>query len=338
MKTRTLLLAVLLTAVLSVVATYLTLRAFKSPDTAKIETAQVPVAIAQPEVEDCCKTTLYRDVQSAFVKPLLFAEDPNESEYLASLKQSLLNEVDGMKKSGSITRASLYLKDLNTMRWVAVNGDDAYYPGSMLKVALMIHMLHLSESDPTLLEKKVLLEKNLEIGTILPPSQRLQAGKEHTVKELIEALIVRSDNDAANLLQRFIRLEEYQKMYYELGLTPPAMDDFYYQISPKEYTRFFRVLYNATFLNRENSEYAMGLLNKAEYKNGLTKFLPKGALAAHKFGERFTESTNLQFHESGVISLGGKAYVLTIMTEGSDFNKLQNSVADLGKVCHEYFD
>jgi hypothetical protein len=40
-------------------------------------------------------------------------------------------------------------------------------------------------------------------------------------------------------------------------------------LSVKDMATFFRILYNASYLGRENSEYALKLLSQVDFNNGL---------------------------------------------------------------------
>ncbi|MDO8560151.1 MAG: serine hydrolase [bacterium] len=59
-------------------------------------------------------------------------------------------------------------------------------------------------------------------------------------------------------------------------------------MSVKDYASFFRILYNASYLNREQSERALGLMTKTRFRDGIIAGVPAGRPVAHKFGERTT--------------------------------------------------
>ncbi|MFS6553880.1 serine hydrolase, partial [Staphylococcus aureus] len=133
------------------------------------------------------------------------------------------------------------------------------------------------------------VKKNYETIPFETPSS-LKNGTAYKVSTLLEKMIVDSDNGAKDLLLENMSDEYLTGIYTDLGLVAPA-DDGSYLISAKSYSLFLRILYNASYLNNENSEFALKLLSQATFKNGLVKDLPEGTIVAHKFGEHIN-STN----------------------------------------------
>ena len=103
---------------------------------------------------------------------------------------------------------------------------------------------------------------------------RLNLGEEYTVEELIRRMIIYSDNVAASLLEMFDQKQSLMQASLEMDIpvrkgTPPLRD-----LSVKEYAGFFRILYNASYLSRYHSNWALTLLSNVEYHKGI----PKGSL------------------------------------------------------------
>jgi hypothetical protein len=71
------------------------------------------------------------------------------------------------------------------------------------------------------------------------------------------------------MLSSFISEELFFKVYTELGVPLPKNNDNPNEefISVKDYASFFRILYNASYLNREYSETALKLLSETLYNN-----------------------------------------------------------------------
>ena len=118
-----------------------------------------------------------------------------------------------------------------------------------------------------------------------------------------------------------------------MGLPEPDVSNSKYQITASAYSRFFRVLYNATYLTRENSEYAVKLLSHGDFKDGIAKSMPPDLIIAHKFGE-YGENirggiNTSQLHESGIFYYKKQPYLLTVMTKGTNPKVLANVLADV---------
>lgn len=278
---------------------------------------------------------MFREQNLSLVKPLLLLNNDCESKALVPIKEKLNLLVDSMKSSGLLTDAGIYFRELNSLQWTGVNFDKEFFPGSLLKVPLMINILKAAETNPLLLDKKILFDKKINTTVTESPEIPLVPGMSYSVKELIMSMITDSNNDATSLLFSINNKEKYDYLFSELGLNIQQPEDLFYTISPADYSRFFRILYNATFLIHENSQFAMEIMLKSKFKKGLTKYLPSYAKVAHKFGERYTSSDLTQFHEAGIVYSGDNPYLVVVMTEGKSHEQLMECVAQISKLLFD---
>lgn len=297
-----------------------TLFKFNSPDQLS---ASIPVSGGNSNRDTGCDLSMkqYRLRNARLSQPLLMTDLPNEDAYLKNLKIQVSDLIAQKESSGELQNASVYLRQLNDGSWMSVNSSLQFAPGSMLKVAILITYLKMKESDPDLFEKKLLLtaqmipdKKQFVEEYHLPPGR-------YTIQELIYAMIVKSDNYATFLLNQYIDHAVIENLFTDLDLKKPQINASAYPMTSGEFGRFFRVLYNASYLSNKDSEYALDLLSKSEYKNGILSGLPEGLKTAHKFGES-GDGTVFELHESAIVYLENKPYLLIIMTRGKDMSKL----------------
>ena len=302
------------------------------------ETPSSSPLITTPETKEsiiCEDFTMLTEKNLSLVKPLLLLNNDCESKELIPVKEKLNLLVDSLKSKGQISQAGIYYRVLNSMQWTGIQFDKEFYPGSLMKVPLMINILKTAETHQLLLDQKILFDKKINTIVTEAPEIPLVPGKSYSVKELIMSMITDSNNDATSLLFNVNNKERYDALFSELGLNIQQPEDLFYTISPADYSRFFRVLYNATFLIHENSQYAMEILLKTKFNKGLTKYLPPYAKVAHKFGERYTSNDLTQFHEAGIIYSGDNPYFVVIMTEGNNHEQLMESVAKISKLIFD---
>lgn len=263
------------------------------------------------------------------VSPVLFAEIPDESPEFKQLKCQLSLITSEKKKNGVLNTADIYIRRLNTGKWMKMGEGREYPAGSLLKVPILMTWLKMAEKEPGLLQKRLNFEQ--------PPGQipdqsyigkSIVAGKDYTVAELLEYLIVESDNNATWLLTRKMDLNIFQKLFTDLGLRKPELSDGNYAIKAHEYSMFMVVLYNASFLSPEHSQFALKLLSKSTFKKGLVRKLPAGVLVAHKFGEQGTGADS-DLSESAVVYAGGQPYVITVMAQGAHVDSLSDYLSDI---------
>jgi beta-lactamase class A len=127
----------------------------------------------------------------------------------------------------------------------------------------------------------------------------------------------------------------YDDLFMKLSIPLQNSEDVYYRIAPSDMAKFFRVLYNASFLSSLYSEYALDLLTKSSFKQGVLQGITSGTRVAHKFGERFTTGDLVQLHETAIVYRGSAAYAITIMTEGKKMEDLSVVIGALSKICFE---
>ena len=160
--------------------------------------------------------------------------------------------------------------------------------------------------------------------------EQIEKGKSYTVKDLIYYMIVKSDNNATFLLNQNLDIGAFQKLFTDLSMPVPSIHDPDFRITSIEYARFIRLLYNATYLTPENSEYALQLLANVDFKEGLLKQIPTGVIVAHKFGE-FSKGDQKQLHEAGIIYAADNPYLLIVMTKGNNVHELSLVLSEISK-------
>ena len=271
-----------------------------------------------------------------YISPLLLTEISCVSPEMDSLRMKVTQLINEKKKVGTIQQASVYLKTIKDGKWFEVNGNQFYNPGSLMKLAILLTYLREEEKNPGLLEKELLLSSKIPGPGIdqIRTSAPLELNKKYTIKKLLEEMIVNSDNDATQLLNLNINRVGFTQVMADLGTRTTDIEDPNFEMTVLEYNRYFRVLYNASYLNRKNSEWALDLLTRANYKNAFMKGIPEGVTAAHKFGERPYEN-GFNFHEAGVVYLKSNPYLLVVMTRGADNTKLPNVVAEISRLCYD---
>lgn len=269
------------------------------------------------------------------IKPLLMTEVLSESVSLKDLNRALAFEINTFKLNGTISDASVYVSQLNDGEWTAVNGSAAFAPGSIIKIAAMITYLKMSEENPVLLNKEYLFQgkrKGVPIQTF--NDDPLQPGKKYSGRELLLRVIVNSDNDATLIINESLDLNIFKKLFTDLGIAEPDVHDPHFTIDVTDLSKFLRILYNATYLNKENSMYALSLLSKSTFSKGIVSGLPANTIIAHKFGETGSP-TEAQLHETAIVYITGEPYVITIMTKGKSVQRLPEVISGLSKITYE---
>jgi len=293
-------------------------------------------SIKSAEQYKICEDKVVRNKNYKFISPILYIENECESPSLSPLKNKLQSIIDQNVANQKIQTASVFLKKFNTNETLLINKTEKYAPGSLLKISIMIAILKMSEADNQLLNKKVTftqISKNNKVQTIV--SNSIQIGQSYTIKELLKYMIVYSDNNAAILIAKNIDGTIIKSLFSDIGLQAPDLNSNNLFLNINELSFFMRVIYNGSYLTKDNSEYALELLSESDYKNGLLKDIPADIIVAHKFGESGNDLEN-QLHETGIIYANNSPYLITVMTKGNNREELANFISEISKTVYQY--
>ena len=274
-----------------------------------------------------------------YIKPNLDCDTfDDRSQTLSVLRDKLRVLASGYKKTNSVIRMSVFVRDLNTSRFAGYNETDSYSLASLLKVPLMIGGFKLAEVEPKVLNQKIKYTGSPDLygEQIIAPENKLVAGESYYVSDLIERAVKYSDNTAAQLLYEYYPDEFMDRIMQAIGLDMPKNGETENPVTARSFSGVFRTLYNASYLTKEYSDKSLEILTKTQFTEGALRDLPKNIVAAHKFAERTFANTGVkQFHECGIVYEGKNPYTFCIMTEGLDYNSLKDIIAETSYAIYE---
>lgn len=278
-----------------------------------------------------------RQGQTKFINPLLECDTSSSlyNQELMSFEDDLQSLASSEINKGLVKSIGIYFRDLNNGPWFGVNSQEDYMPASLLKVPLMMSYYKISESDSSVLEQKLKFDSPEDLNTqFYKPKNLIKPGETDTVDSLIKLMILYSDNNSTKLLFDNIDTNKLTSIYTDLKVNVADVSSSNNFVSAKDYGAFFRVLYNASYLNREMSSKALELLSQTDFANGLRLGVPKDIVIAHKFGEVDSEA-EIQLHDCGIIYYPKRPYLLCVMTKGNDAIKLAKVIKDVSKATYD---
>jgi len=275
-----------------------------------------------------------------FISPLLDVELPegyNVRNEPIPFKHKVKELVDQQIKSGKVREMSVYYRDLSDGPWFGINEKVVYNPASMMKVPVMVAWLKRAEKDPSVLQLKFTFDKNSKEvpPQNIRPEQTLKSGVSYTVDELLRFMMYFSDNKAMSLLYYALPMEEFAYVVDNMDVANES-NGVYNSITVKSYSGFFRILYNASFLNDEMSEKALQLMSYQSFPEGFAGSVPNGITVASKFGE-FSEKEIpdvIQLHEFGIIYHPGGPYILGVLTKGNNWKKQAEVIRSVSELVY----
>ncbi len=287
------------------------------------------------------KQKLIKRTDFHFISPLLDVELPegyNVNNEPIQFENKVKKFVDQQVQTRKIKDISVYFRDLSDGPWFTINESVKYNPASMMKIPNMVCWLRRAEKDPSVLHRKFTFdEKTMKVPPqTIEPEQVLKSGVGYTVEELLQHMIQFSDNRATFLLDSDLTDKEFNHVLDSMNVHDEVIGG-NNSISVHGYSGFFRILYNATYLNRQMSEKALKLMSFGGFPYGIIAGVPKGTIVASKFGE-FYEKENpysIQLHEFGIVYHPKGPYILGIMTRGNDWKSQAQIIKSLSAIVYD---
>jgi len=282
----------------------------------------------------------------AFINPDIACDlaQENSLETVQALELNIREFIASSKKGNKAINISVFFRDLTSKKWVGVDQNENYAPASLMKLPLAVAYFKLAEAQPDIFSHKMTYQGAATLNEMqdIKPDEMLVLGKEYSVQELLDHMIIYSDNGPVDELNGFISQDFLNKVFSDLGVRIPSgvsdgsQIDF---LSPRAYAEIFRALYNSSYLARPSSEKVLELLNQAKFKDGLVAGLPSGINVSHKFGERniFDKSGALvadELHDCGIIYYPERPYILCVMTKGKNFDDLKNIIKEISRITY----
>lgn len=293
-------------------------------------------------------TTVVREGGYRFVNPLIACDISSQDAPYGKFR-ALQNKLQALSNNlideGEATRISVYFRDMDHGYWTGVKTNDLFASASLMKVPLLMAYLGDTNSDAQFLRKTLTLSVPADQNSVeyFKPAAPLSIGVVYTVQELLAAMIEQSDNNAMYVLANNVDTPTLDGVYEDANV-PPSVDEAKDSVSPQDYMHFFRILYNATLLGKERSQLALELLSKTTFSGGLVAGVPAGTTVAHKFGERTIKTQDVntgtisfqkdELHDCGIVYFPAHPYGICVMTEGKDFGKLENVIAQLSQAAY----
>lgn len=281
-----------------------------------------------------------------YTNPLIVTDliDKKQLTEYKPLEKKINDYIAQAKALGSAKDVGAYYREFIGGNWTGVNEDALFAPGSLQKVPLMVAYYKIAETAPAILNDKLpnTMQGDANTAQAVKPAKTIEYGQEASVLDLLKLMIGYSDNNATNVLFNHLDQDSLKEVFSDLNLAfndPSAHTN---SISPKQYSLFFRVLYNASYLSWAYSEQALSLLTQSDFKDGLAAGVPQGVEVAHKFGESYNQAeikngiTPLeQFHDCGVVYYPRHPYILCVMTRGEGLQPLEKVIQDISRLVYQ---
>lgn len=222
---------------------------------------------------------------------------------------------------------SVYFEFLNTGTNLRIN-DVPFYPGSLMKVPIAMAVMEKIDSGEWKMSDQLILtdaDKNPAYGTMY----LLPTGTVFTVQQLLNDLLVQSDDTARDIFVRNLGDQNIENVLDYLGL----QDVFNTQneVSAQRYSNFWNALYTASYLSPQSSQELLEIMNQPDGQDLLRQGIPANIAFAHKFGVY-----NDVYSDSGIVYAPNRPYILTVMVQSSSTAEVQETMQDISRDVYDF--
>lgn len=285
------------------------------------------------------KTGCFLLVTILLASPALAQDKPSSSfdatklqKYL-TVKAALLGITDNM---------SLYFEDLNHSEEIAFDPTRAWIPASIIKAFVLPEVFRQRQIGQINFDQKVTIVADNVVPTQMESDEfpTLTEGTVVTVRQLVEIMVIQSDNTAYNTLLDILDRRNINATLRHLGITETVvgqklnLDDAQSQkdlavpgqqlntTTVKDFSTLFGLLYDKEIAD---SNEILAIFKRQKINDMIPALLPKDTTVAHKTG-----TWNPIFHDGGIVFKPDAPFLLTIFTNSND----PTAVAQLAKVAY----
>ncbi|MBZ9636556.1 serine hydrolase [Clostridium sp. FP1] len=223
---------------------------------------------------------------------------------------------------------SFYFEEINSGYLYGLNENKEMVSAGCIKLPLAMSLLKEVQNGKIDLQSKIKIKSGDKIhgsnGIIHEFS-----GKEYSIFDLLIAMLIQSDNTAANKIIEVLGMQRIDELFKDMGLKNTKLkrittdikleqEELENTTSSFDLSKCFKLLYLKQYLNEENSDLLIRILKKQQVTNKLPFYAPKQIQEniANKGGslETVENDTTLMMIEKG-------NFLFTVMA-----NNLPNNV------------
>lgn len=278
------------------------------------------------------------DVSYEFnIKPAEYRTNSKKYEQLKEdIKKQATNQFDNIQG-----KYSLAFRDLSKGSTLSI-GSEKTISASTIKIFIMIECFYAINNGELNQNQRILVTDDMKVGGsgILIKEE---SEKKYTISELIDLMMIKSDNTAANILIDKLGMDNINSRIRALGcvdteLNRKMMDQEAINKGIQNYTSVddlalvLTKLYNGQCVSDKYDSMMLDIMKQNETKSKIPNELPDNVSVANKSGE-FAGVEN----DAGIIFTDKGAYILCIVTEEGNSNEQVTNISSISKYIYEKY-
>ncbi len=253
----------------------------------------------------------------------------------------IINDIDNLIAEAN-ENVSILIKQLNSNNYIySRNIDKKIISASLIKVPIMLAILEEVNNKNLNLDDTILVA-DMDILNDTEVFENNQ--KYYSIYELINWMIINSDNTATNVLIKQVGMEKInnyitntlkvkstylQRYMLDEEAIKKGLNNY---TSQKDMLNIFTMLFNKEILNEELCNIAIEILYNQRCKNQVLRYIYDPIKYAHKTG-----SLDYLNHDVGVLCINDKLFYIGISVYNcKNKNGNRKLVGNIGKKAYDY--
>ena len=218
-------------------------------------------------------------------------------------------------------RSGIVVKDLK-MNWeVSLNKEEVFVSASLVKIPIMAAVFGAAQSGKIKLESRIKLKSSDKVSGS-GELKNMPAGRDFSIEELVERMVISSDNTAANMLIELLGFGFLNNSFKEFGLKNTNLARKMMEFGDRKngvenYTTaedtsyLLEKIYRNKLCNSFVSEKCLGLLKRQKTRDRIPAQLPDDIIVAHKTGLEMKAC-----HDAGIVFAPRGDFLICVLTKG----------------------
>lgn len=240
---------------------------------------------------------------------------------------------------------SFYFEDLESGYTYSLNEDEEMPAAGCIKVPIAMAVMKNVEKGEIALEDLVEIEDGDKVEGYYGIINEFE-NKKYTIKELIVAMLIQSDNTAACKIINIVGMDKINELIKELGLNSTKLKKYPSNIklddkkenvtTSYDLSKALKILKDSQVLTKENSEFLLNVLKRHQPTSRIPFYLPREVQmkTVNKIG-------TLDHVENDMVLISTEKgdFIFTVMSKNLPCNVYGvTSIARSGKMMYDMID
>ena len=248
-------------------------------------------------------------------------QEAKEAENLDNLKTEIASYLTNYKGQYGV-----YYYDISSGQEFGINDEDQYQGASTEKIPINLYLYNQIKSGAVNPEGTLTyLQEDYEGGT--GSIQYEKVGTQYTIADLSRLSIVESDNVAANMLVRYLGMQNIKDYMRQVG--GQVVVDGQNLSSPRDMGLYMNLVYEFCENSGTLGDELMNNFLNTDFNDRLPALLPKSVQVAHKIGNGVNVDNDV-----GIV-FAAKPYIVAVMSEGVNEEEAPSVIANISKMIYD---